>query len=341
MVIALVAAVAVVVFGAQSATAAQQTPQEQQISLLFAQTANRGQMTPIKGTPRFHLKLFGVHPQVVWFSDRPARESGTIPVRRFALSWAGFGFLDEPPNAALTVLHTGKRHDTVIVKLGQPRFERRKHMIRYTARRLDQATGDLSSLESDVDPRVRRHFHSASLFIDDATGQVVNGCLIEAYTKCPGADLHGADLYGVDLHGADLSQANLTDAIVAQADVSLADLPGAELNGADLTGDNLRRTDLRGASLVNTDLPGSDLSYANLIFDDLHGADLSDAALFAVDLSNADLSDADLSGADLSDADLSGADLSSADLTDAKLHGARFCQTKMPDGSTNNRDCQK
>src|SRR6476620_3161408 len=112
MVIALVAAVAVVVFGAQSATAAQQTPQDQQISLLFAQTANRGQMTPIKGTPRFHLKLFGVHPQVVWFSDRPARESGTIPVRRFALSWAGFGFLDEPPNAALTVLHTGKRHDT-------------------------------------------------------------------------------------------------------------------------------------------------------------------------------------------------------------------------------------
>ena len=63
--------------GALAPLAPAQQPQEQEISLLFAQTANRGTMKPIKGpTPRFNLELFGVNPQVVWFSDRPARQSG-------------------------------------------------------------------------------------------------------------------------------------------------------------------------------------------------------------------------------------------------------------------------
>ena len=67
--------------GALAPPAPAQQPQEQEISLLFAQTANRGTMKPIKGpTPRFNLKLFGVNPQVVWFSDRPARQSGQIAV---------------------------------------------------------------------------------------------------------------------------------------------------------------------------------------------------------------------------------------------------------------------
>ena len=66
-------------------------------------------MKPIKGpTPRFNLKLFGVNPQVVWFSDRPARSRAT-PVGDFARSWPGFGLLDDPPNAALTLLDADDR----------------------------------------------------------------------------------------------------------------------------------------------------------------------------------------------------------------------------------------
>ena len=54
---------------------------------------------------------------------------------------------------------------------------------------------------------------------------------------------------------------------------------------------------------------------------------------------------ADLRGANLEDADLTGAYLAKADLTDANLRGAHlavvllkdvvFCNTIMPDGSTN------
>ena len=102
-------------------------PQEQEIGLLFAQTANRGTMKPIKGpTPRFSLKLFGVNPQVVWFSDRPARQSGQIAVPDFTRSWPGFGFVDDPPNAALTLLDAGNRHDTLVVELADPTTKRRR-----------------------------------------------------------------------------------------------------------------------------------------------------------------------------------------------------------------------
>jgi len=47
------AAACVVALGAQTATAAKPKPQQQRISLLFAQTATKGTMKPIEGTPRF------------------------------------------------------------------------------------------------------------------------------------------------------------------------------------------------------------------------------------------------------------------------------------------------
>jgi hypothetical protein len=253
------AAACVAALGAQTATAAKPKPQEQHISLLFAQTATKGTMKPIAGTPRFNLKLYGVNPQVVWFSDRPARQSGQIPVRGFARSWAGFGFLDDPPNAALTLLHADNRHDTVIVKLGKPHFKPNKHLVRYSARRLDAATGDLSYLNSDVDPRVRRHFRAPSLFIDDATGRVVNGGLIQPFTVCisPRANLSGADLHQANLTGADLSGADLSGANLNFANLSGADLPGTDLSGADLRRANLFKADLRAADLTGADLSGT------------------------------------------------------------------------------------
>jgi uncharacterized protein YjbI with pentapeptide repeats len=344
--------------GAQTAPA-----QEQEIGLLFAQTANRGTMKPIKDTPRFSLKLFGVNPQVVWFSDRPARQSGQIPVSGFGRSWAGFGFVEDPPNAALTVLDAGNRHDTVVVELGRPDFKKKKNRIRYTAQILDAATGNLSHLESDRDHRVRRHFRSPSLFIDDATGTEVNGCLIQAFTVCLRANLSGADLRGANLHRANFGGAggsNLSGADLRQADLSGAYLQAANLSGADLSGANLSATRLpwanlsgaklsENANLFGANLLGADLSGADLSGADLGGnADLSEANLTGAKLSGASLRKADLYRANLTGADLSGADLRGADLTRANLIRAsgvnltgvrRLCRTTMPNGTPNNKDC--
>ena len=59
----------------------------------------------------------------------------------------------------------------------------------------------------------------------------------------------------------------------------------------------------------------------------------------------------DLRGANLEDADLTDVYLAKADLTDANLRGAHlagvllkdvvFCNTTMPDGSTNNSGCTR
>jgi hypothetical protein len=73
-----------------------------------------------------------------------------------------------------------------------------------------------------------------------------------------------------------------------------------------------------------------------LFFTNLSGASLTDA-----NLSGANLNSADLSGVDLRGVDLSGVDLSDAAFaTKAEnLDRATFCNTTMPDGTVNNRDC--
>jgi uncharacterized protein YjbI with pentapeptide repeats len=73
-------------------------------------------------------------------------------------------------------------------------------------------------------------------------------------------------------------------------------------------------------------------------------AQLPNLVGLGVDFAFADLSYANLSGADLTAADLEystldGANLSGASLRRAQMTGAHFCNTTMPDGSTNNANC--
>jgi uncharacterized protein YjbI with pentapeptide repeats len=70
--------------------------------------------------------------------------------------------------------------------------------------------------------------------------QIIDGCLLQPYTKCPEVNLSNANLEGVNLKGAYLKGANLKHTILRNAnliDVYLyeADLTGADLTGADLS----------------------------------------------------------------------------------------------------------
>jgi hypothetical protein len=112
----------------------------------------------------------------VWFDDRPERETGQIPVGRFVRRWAGFGFEEVPPNAALTLLDAPDHQDTVVLELGNPRYSPKTRTVRYPARILDEATGNLSHLEPKRDRGVPRHFRAGSLFIDDAGYGLPAGC---------------------------------------------------------------------------------------------------------------------------------------------------------------------
>ena len=140
----------------------------QDLGRLMTQTAERGTLMPVKGKHHLALKLRGVAPQVVWFDDRPARRTGQIPVGRFVHDWEGFGFEEVPPNAALTLLNAADDEDTVVLKLGAPHYKKTTRTVRYPAKLLHRATGNLSHLERQRDDHVPRHFTAASLFIDDA-----------------------------------------------------------------------------------------------------------------------------------------------------------------------------
>ena len=56
-----------------------------------------------------------------------------------------------------------------------------------------------SSLRTRPDVNVPSRFTSAALFIDDVTGTIVNGCLIQPFAFCRSADMSGADLSGANL----------------------------------------------------------------------------------------------------------------------------------------------
>ena len=171
----------------------------------------------------------------------------------------------------------------------------------------------------------------------------INGCKIEPYTQCEGANLSGEDLSGSDLSYANLRHALMDGADLREADLRVSDLSYAYLNYADLAGASLGSADLREADLSGADLNGAhlgdaklhganlskagltnayltsaQLEYANLTGANLRGADLRYAFLLRADLSNANLSYADLSEATLFGADLSGADLNGANLSDAE-----------------------
>jgi hypothetical protein len=142
----------------------------QNVSELYVQGAASGTISPIHGASRlFALTLRDVHPQVVWFTDRPVRDQGLMTNSAFVRDWRSNGFAADPPNAAFSLLRADDKSDTAIVELHTPRYDAKQGTITYRARILPHATGNLSGFESDNDRNIPRHFDDASLFID-------NGC---------------------------------------------------------------------------------------------------------------------------------------------------------------------
>ncbi len=128
--------------------------------------------------------------------------------------------------------------------------------------------------------------------------------------------------------GPDLGRCDL-----AASDLANADLRFANLMDADLRFTVLKNADLRDAVLIGADLSWADLRRANL------SCTFNCTLNRFIKLVGANLRGANLVGANLYAADLSGANLLGADLTDATLIDTIFCETTMPDGSTNNEGC--
>jgi hypothetical protein len=95
-------------------------PQVERIDALFVQSATTFSSGP--GT----ITLHGLADSTVYFADRPRREIGHIPSRRFVELWetGANGFAVDPPNAVLSFLdENGTEPDDAVVILRDPRLE--------------------------------------------------------------------------------------------------------------------------------------------------------------------------------------------------------------------------
>ena len=92
---------------------------EDKVQLMFVQTAD-----DLKADDKT-LRLVNVGQQTLYFSDRPVRIAGHLPMDAYMEEWtAGAGpdnFASDPPNATLSVLEPGSPENTLaVVEISHP-----------------------------------------------------------------------------------------------------------------------------------------------------------------------------------------------------------------------------
>jgi hypothetical protein len=140
--------------------------------VLFVQNAESG---------GFHdglLTLRGVSRQLDWFTDRPQRDSGSTSFGDFRR--ALFSGKQSSPNAALDVAGKGLG-GVVTLRLSNPNFDPQAGDVTYRVKRLKKASGDLDHYARRLSKEpLPSSFGSASLFIDDATGNYCYTTVVDA-----------------------------------------------------------------------------------------------------------------------------------------------------------------
>jgi hypothetical protein len=148
-------------------------------SAMFVQTADAGTLRPA-GEGRYTLRLTGVDPHAVFFTDRPARDSGVIANRELlSLLYTPQA---PPPNGALVVNDRGAE-GVAPLELSSPDYDPKSATMVYEARELDDLTRPhVAHFADQIDKTPPRSFGRASLFIDNFTGATCAGSVINTTT---------------------------------------------------------------------------------------------------------------------------------------------------------------
>jgi hypothetical protein len=144
--------------------------------LLFVQQAQQGSFEPVAGQDGVYtLTLRGADPKVLYFSDRPERDAGTLSVDTM-LEALGYAKGDPPPNAAIQITDGAAEANVRAVELLNPSYDAQSRTMTYQAHPLDKWTKPgMASLASDVDGAIPTQFDRVTLFIDDA----LHTCTVE------------------------------------------------------------------------------------------------------------------------------------------------------------------
>lgn len=202
---------------------------------LFTLSAEAGTLQPTgTGANSYTLTLTGVAGHVTQFADRPYRTAYALDTDDLATHWQRW-FSASDPNAVLSYLEPGiAAPGQRVFTLRAPKYDAATASLRFHAthvhRQPQRSPGSRQTAPLPLSP-LPVDLRSPSLFIDDATGLTINGCVIEPNTQCPNADLSWADLSNANLTGANLSGANLDGANLQYANLDSANLDGAQANG--------------------------------------------------------------------------------------------------------------
>ena len=95
------------------------------VSTLFVTEGPSAQLAPVEGkagTYTFTMPIHTAKQPVIWFTDRPARDAGTLSMRNFVGLWSAKGtntFTTDPPNVAI-VYTSGGKEKTFIATMTSP-----------------------------------------------------------------------------------------------------------------------------------------------------------------------------------------------------------------------------
>lgn len=145
--------------------------ESEETSFLYVQTAEFGSLVP-SSDGHWTLTLNDVSPNTIYFSDRPARETGQEPTGDFVADWdvGEESFAEVPPNAALEFIDSTSESRILVLELMNLEYDEELNTIQYEVIILD---GD-SSDEMTYD-----NFNQAVLFIDSTYKHYTCDCEIE------------------------------------------------------------------------------------------------------------------------------------------------------------------
>ncbi len=141
-------------------------------SYLFVQNAGSGTfLRDANGS--YTLTLEGVAPQTIYFSDRPVRDAGQVPMQTFVKS-SCFD-ISNPPNAAVDVLDEKGEASVIVVELLDPLYDTQSATLRYTARIVpDDVNHSVDRFNQNRADTLPESFGSVALFIDDCSDTTVH-----------------------------------------------------------------------------------------------------------------------------------------------------------------------
>lgn len=115
---------------------------------LFMQTAKHGTLTQT-GKSTYQLVLIDTPTQIAYFTDRPQRDSGLMPIEKFTQFWTNKALADNftevPPNVAITMKMADGKGQGFVAVFSKPTLKDNKviYTLKKTSKKSIQ-TGELN-----------------------------------------------------------------------------------------------------------------------------------------------------------------------------------------------------